>query len=77
MCNARMGPKELRECCPMDDDAVFMLEHAFKRLGMTARSYDRVIKVARTIADLAGSEVIRMEHITEAIQYRRIKIGDQ
>lgn len=77
MCNARMGPKELRECCPMDDDALFMLEHAFKRLGMTARSYDRVIKVARTIADLAGAEVIGMDHISEAIQYRRIKIGNQ
>ena len=77
MCNARMGPKELRECCPMDDDAMFMLEHAFKRLGMTARSYDRVIKVARTIADLEGAEVITMNHISEAIQYRRIKIGNQ
>ena len=77
MCNARMGPKELREKCPMDDDAVFLLEHAFNRLGMTARSYDRVVKVARTIADLAGAEVISMDHISEAIQYRRIKFSEQ
>jgi len=77
MCNARMGPKELREYCKMDDDAVFMLEHAFNRLGMTARSYDRVIKVARTIADLAGADIITMDHVAEAIQYRRVKLGNQ
>lgn len=77
MCNARMGPKELREYCKMDDDAIFMLEHAFNRLGMTARSYDRIIKVARTIADLSGAEIITMDHVAEAIQYRRVKVGNQ
>lgn len=77
LCNARMGPKELREFCKLDDDTTFMLRHAFNHLGMTARSYDRVIKVARTIADLAGSHNITMEHVAEAIQYRRVKLGNQ
>lgn len=77
MCNARMGPKELREFCKLDDDTTFMLRHAFNHLGMTARSYDRIIKVSRTIADLAGSENITMEHVAEAIQYRRVKVGNQ
>lgn len=77
MCNARMGPKELREFCKLDDDTTFMLRHAFNHLGMTARSYDRIIKVSRTIADLAGCETITMEHVAEAIQYRRVKVGNQ
>ena len=77
MNNARMGPKELRMFCELDDDATFLLRHAFHNLGMTARSYDRVIKVARTIADLAGSKAITMEHIAEAIQFRRVKLGNQ
>jgi len=77
MCNARMGPKDLREFCQLDDDATFMLRHAFNHLGLTARSYDRIIKVSRTIADLSGSDVITMDHVAEAIQYRRVKVGNQ
>ncbi len=77
MCNARMGPKELREFCQLDDDTTFMLRHAFNHLGLTARSYDRIIKVSRTIADLAGTECITMDHVAEAIQYRRVKVGNQ
>ena len=77
MCNARMGPKELRDFCKLDDDTTFMLRHAFNHLGMTARSYDRIIKVSRTIADLAGSDNITMDHVAEAIQYRRVKLGNQ
>lgn len=77
MCNARMGPNELRAYCELDDDATFMLRHAFNHLGLTARSYDRIIKVSRTIADLAGSDVITMNHVAEAIQFRRVKVGNQ
>lgn len=76
MNNARMGPNELREFCQLDDDATFMLRHAFNHLGMTARSYDRVIKVARTIADLAGSQSITMDHVAEAIQFRRVNFDN-
>ena len=76
MCNARMGPEELRVYCTLDDDGNVLMKHAFERLGLTARSYDRIIKVARTIADLAGSEQITFDHIAEAINYRRIKFGN-
>lgn len=76
MCNARMGPEELRAYCTLDDNGNFLMKHAFERLGLTARSYDRIIKVARTIADLAGSDKITMDHIAEAINYRRIKFGN-
>ncbi len=49
-----------------------MLEAAFHRLGMTARAYDRILRVARTVADLAGAEIIESEHLAEAIQYRQL-----
>ena len=77
MCNARMGPKELREFCRLNDDADFLMKHAFERLGMTARSYDRIVKVARTIADLEGNEEISFDNIAEAINFRRVKFGDR
>ena len=59
------------------DDLSRALQQAFDALGMTARSYDRVLKVARTIADLAGSESIRPEHIAEAVQYRSFQLGGE
>ena len=77
MCNARMGPAELRRYCALEESANTLMKSAFERLGMTARSYDRVIKVARTIADLAGSETIRFEHLAEAINYRRVNLGNR
>lgn len=74
MCNSRMGPDELRKYCNLDDESAELMKRAFEVFGLTARSYDRIIKVARTIADLAGSEEITSEHIAEAIQYRTVNI---
>lgn len=71
-CNAHMNPKELKTYCPMDETTRDMLRAGLERLGLSARAYDRVIKVARTIADLAQSEAIRPEHVCEAVQYRTL-----
>jgi magnesium chelatase family protein len=71
-CNARMGPKELKEYCALDDGTKELLKMAMTELNFSARAYDRIVKVARTIADLAGTETIASEHISEAIQYRSL-----
>ena len=72
MCNARMGPTELRYYCKIDDEIAELMHLAFDAFGLTARSYDRILKVARTIADLEGCDDINADHIAEAIQYRTI-----
>ena len=69
-CNADMRPAQLAEFCRPDEAGQKLMDSAFERLGMTARSYDRVLRLARTIADLAGEERISAAHIAEAIQYR-------
>ena len=69
-CNAHMGPKELQAYCALDQACRTVMEGAFQRLGLTARSYDRILRVARTIADLDGAEHIEVPHLAEAIQYR-------
>ncbi len=69
-CNADMLPSQLAEFCKPDPEGQQLLDSAFERLGMTARSYDRVLRLARTIADLAGEQTISAAHIAEAIQYR-------
>ena len=74
-CNALMTPADLREYCALDEPCAALMKSAFERLSMTARSYDRVRKVARTIADLAGSAEIRPEHLAEAVQYRSFQFG--
>ena len=74
MCNARMGPSELREFCRLDDESAELMHQAFDAFGLTARSYDRILKVARTIADLDGSDHINSDHIAEAIQYRTVNL---
>ena len=71
-CNARMGPKELKDFCALDDNTKEMLKMAMTELNFSARAYDRIVKVARTIADLAGAKTISSEHISEAIQYRSL-----
>ncbi|HOI30716.1 MAG TPA: YifB family Mg chelatase-like AAA ATPase [Melioribacteraceae bacterium] len=71
-CNADMGTKELRKFCRIDSSSEDLLKMAMTRLGLSARAYDRIIKVSRTIADLEMSESILPQHISEAIQYRSL-----
>ncbi len=74
MCNARMGPDELRNYCKLDEESEALMRQAFDAFGLTARSYDRILKVARTIADLEGSVQMTASHIAEAIQYRTVEL---
>jgi magnesium chelatase family protein len=69
-CNADMGPAEVREYCPIDDAGRSLLRAAMEQLQMSARAFHRVLKLGRTIADLAGSEEIETAHLAEALQYR-------
>jgi magnesium chelatase family protein len=71
-CNSDMGPAELREFCAIDGAGADLLKRAMANLGLSARAYDRILKVARTVADLADSAAIRTEHLAEAIQYRSL-----
>ena len=77
MCNARMGPNEMRKFCALDEASANLMKQAFDAMGLTARSYDRILKVARTVADLDGSEDIKPQHIAEAIQYRSVNLGNR
>lgn len=67
-----MGPRLVRKHCPLDDASKHLMKMAIQRLGLSARAYDRILKVSRTVADLGGSDVIRPEHVSEAIQYRSL-----
>ena len=77
MCNARMGPDEMRKFCELDEPCAELMKQAFEAMGLTARSYDRILKVARTVADLEGCENIEPQHIAEAIQYRAVNLGNR
>jgi magnesium chelatase family protein len=70
--NARMTAKQLREFCPLGEESQKLLEMAVDRLGLSARAYTRVLKVARTIADLEGEANVQPQHVSEAIQYRAL-----
>jgi magnesium chelatase family protein len=71
-CNARMSSRQIKSFCHLDEAGEGMLRMAMTELNLSARAYDRILKVARTIADLAGAESISAEHISEAIQYRTL-----
>lgn len=70
--NAQMSPKMVRKVCQISDAGTTLLKTAMERLGLSARAYDRILKVARTIADLAGSENVELEHLAESINYRSL-----
>ena len=69
-CNADMGPSEVRKICRLDETGRGLVKAAMQQLQMSARAFHRILKLARTIADLAGSERIETAHLAEAIQYR-------
>lgn len=71
-CNAMMTPGEMEQYCPLSPDSIALMKVAMSEMGLSARAYDRIVKVARTIADLAVSDHIDSDHIAEAIQYRRL-----
>jgi magnesium chelatase family protein len=70
--NARITTREVEKYCAPDEKGANLLKQAISRLGLSARGYHRILKVARTIADLAGGERVAAAHVAEAIQYRRL-----
>ena len=73
-CNARMTPDQIARFCALDDAGDALMSQAFDRMGLSARSHDRILRVARTIADLDGAQAIAPDHLAEAIQYRNTDI---
>ncbi len=70
--NAQMSSRDIRKYCELGTDAEHLLERAMMKQGLSARAHDRILKVARTVADLGASDVIESGHIAEAIQYRTL-----
>jgi len=75
LANAQMNHRQIKQYCSLTDDCKDLLKTAIDELGLSARAYDKVLKIARTIADLADTEGILPEHIAEAIQYRSLDRG--
>jgi len=71
-CNAQMTPRLIRKYCIVDSASKALLENALTRLGLSARAYDRILKVSRTLADMEGKDKIEAGHVSEAIQYRTL-----
>jgi magnesium chelatase family protein len=71
-CNAQMTPRTLRRFCKLDAASEKQMENAITRLGLSARAYDRILRVSRTMADLEGNDNIEARHVSEAIQYRTL-----
>jgi magnesium chelatase family protein len=71
-CNARMGSRHLKEFCALDEATMEMLKLAMAEMNLSARAYDRILKVSRTIADLAGAESLTSDHVGEAVQFRSL-----
>lgn len=71
-CNAMLTPDQMERYCQLDDESIGMIQQAMATMGLSGRAYDRILKVARTIADLAGTENIGVDHVAEAIQYRSL-----
>jgi len=74
-CNAEMTSRHMRRACELDPTSRRLLFAAIERLGLSARAHDRILKVARTIADLAGEERVNTAHVAEAVQYRALDRG--
>jgi magnesium chelatase family protein len=70
--NAQMPSNQVKEVCQISEAGTQLLKTAMQKLNLSARAYDRILKVSRTIADLAGTEEIKIEHLAEAIQYRSL-----
>ena len=70
--NSELTPNLIEKFCRLDNSGKFILKQAFEKLGLSARAYGRILKVARTIADLDGSETIQDKHLLEAVQYRSL-----
>jgi magnesium chelatase family protein len=71
-CNGQMSPRMIRKYCGLTNSSQLLLERAIIKLGLSARAYDRILKVSRTIADLEGVKEIEERHISEAVQYRTL-----
>ena len=70
--NAQMGPRLIRKYCVLSAECERIMENAVTKLGFSARAYDRILKVARTVADLEGAEDLEAKHLSEAVQYRTL-----
>jgi magnesium chelatase family protein len=76
-CNAQMGSRHIKKHCQIDEASRNLLESAIDKLGLSARAFNRILKIARTIADLQAEPSLQVDHISEAIQYRNLDRGSQ